>query len=85
MKENEVGRACGTQGIGEKRVQGFVGKAEGKRPLEKPKRRGEDWIRMDFREIGWGGVELIYLAQDRDRWRAVVNAVMNFQVLVPRS
>jgi hypothetical protein len=40
---------------------------------------------MDLREIGWGGVEWIQLAQDRDRWRAVVNAVMNLRVLAPRS
>jgi hypothetical protein len=39
---------------------------------------------MDLREIGWGGVEWIHLAQDRDRWRAVVNAVMNLRVLAPR-
>jgi hypothetical protein len=40
---------------------------------------------MDFREIVWEGVEWIHLAQDRDRWRAVVNAVMNLRVLAPRS
>jgi hypothetical protein len=40
---------------------------------------------MDVRDIGWGGVEWIHLAQDRDRWRAVVNAVMNLQFLAPRS
>jgi hypothetical protein len=40
---------------------------------------------MDLREFGWGGVEWIHLAQDRDRWRALVNAVMNLQVLVPQS
>jgi hypothetical protein len=40
---------------------------------------------MDLREIGWGGVEWIQLAQDRDRWRAVVSAVMNLRVLAPRS
>jgi hypothetical protein len=45
----------------------------------------EDGIRMDLEEIGWGGVEWIQLAQDRDRWRAVVNAVMNLRVLGPRS
>jgi hypothetical protein len=42
-------------------------------------------IKMYLREIGWGGVEWIHVAQDRDRWRAVVNAVMNLQVLAPRS
>jgi hypothetical protein len=56
----------------------LVGKPEGKGPLERPRRRWEDGIRMDLREIGWGGgVEWIHLAQDRDRWRALVIAVMN--------
>jgi hypothetical protein len=63
----------------------LVGKPEGKRPLERPRRRWEDGIRMDLREIGLGGVDWIRLAQDRDQWRAVVNAVMNLWVLAPRS
>jgi hypothetical protein len=63
----------------------LVGKPEGKRPLGRPRRRWEDRIKMDLREIGSGGVEWIHLAQDRDRWRAVVNAVMNLGVLAPRS
>jgi hypothetical protein len=63
----------------------LVGKPEGKRPLERPRRRWEDGIRMDLREIGLGGVDWIQLAQDRDRWRAVVSAVMNLRVLVPWS
>jgi hypothetical protein len=63
----------------------LVGKPEGKRPLERPRRRWDDGIRTDLREIGWGGVEWIHLAQDRDCWRAVVNAVMNPRVLAPRS
>jgi hypothetical protein len=62
----------------------LVGKTEGKRPLERPRRRWEDGIKRDYREIGWG-VEWIHLAQDRDRWRAVVNAVTNLRVLAPRS
>jgi hypothetical protein len=60
----------------------LVGKPEGKRPLGRPRRRWEDGIRMDLREIGLRGVDLIRLAQDRDRWRAVVSAVMNLRVLV---
>jgi hypothetical protein len=52
--------------------------------LERPSRRWEDGIKVDLRETGWG-VEWIQLAQDRDRWRAVVNAVMNLRVLAPRS
>jgi hypothetical protein len=63
----------------------LVGKREGKRPLEKPRRRWEDGIKVYLREIGCGGVEWIHLAQDRDRWWAVVNAVMNLRVLEPRS
>jgi hypothetical protein len=62
----------------------LVGKPEGKRPLERPRRRWDDGIKMDLREIGLGCVEWIQLAWDRDRWRAVVNAVMNLRVLVPR-
>jgi hypothetical protein len=63
----------------------LVGKPEGKRPLGRPRRRWEDGIRMDLRETGLGGVDLIRLSQDRDRWRAVVSAVMNLWVLAPRS
>jgi hypothetical protein len=63
----------------------LAGKPEGKRPLGRPRRRWEDWIRMDLRKIGLGGVDWILLAQDRDRWRAVVIAVMNLRVLAPRS
>jgi hypothetical protein len=63
----------------------LVGKPEGKRLLGRPRRRWEDGIRMDLREIGWESVEWIYLAQDRDRWRTVVNALMNLRVLAPRS
>jgi hypothetical protein len=63
----------------------LVGKPEGKRPLERPRRRWEDGIKMDLREFGWGGVEWIHLTQDRDRWRAVVNAVMNSLFLAPHS
>jgi hypothetical protein len=57
----------------------LVGKLEGKRPLRRPRRRWKNGIKMYLREIGWGGVEWIHLAQERDRWRAVVNAVMNLR------
>jgi hypothetical protein len=63
----------------------WMGKPEGKRPLGRPRRRWEDGIRMNLREIGWGSVDWIQLAQDRDRWRALVNTVMNLRVLTPRS
>jgi hypothetical protein len=63
----------------------LAGKPEGKRPLERPRRRWEDGIRMDLREIGWERVEWIQLAQDRGRWRAVVNTIMLLRVLASRS
>jgi hypothetical protein len=63
----------------------LMGKAEGMRPLGRPRHRWEYGIRMDLRETGWGSVDWIQLAQDRDRWRAVVNTVMNLRVLAPWS
>jgi hypothetical protein len=63
----------------------FIGKPEGKRPLERPRHRWEDGIRMDLREIGWGSVDWIQVALNRDRWRAFVNTVMNLRVLEPHS
>jgi hypothetical protein len=72
--------AC--MGEGRNMYSVLMGKLKGKRPLERPRRRWEDGVKMDLREIGWG-VEWVHLAQDRDRLRAVVNAVMNLQILVP--
>jgi hypothetical protein len=68
--------------MGEKRnaYRILVGKPEGKKPLGRPRCRWEDNIRMDLREIGWGGINWIDLAQDRDHWRALVDTVMNLQV-----
>jgi hypothetical protein len=63
----------------------LVGKTEGKRPIERPGRRWENGIGMDLRQIVLGGVDWIRLAQERDRLRAVVIAVMNIRVLTPRS
>jgi hypothetical protein len=63
----------------------LVGKPEGKSPLGRPRRRWENGNRLDLRELGLGGVDWILLAQDRDRWQAVVSAVMNLRVLGPRS
>jgi hypothetical protein len=63
----------------------LVGKTEGKRPLGRPRRRWEDGIGRDLREIGLGGVDWIRRAQDRDRCWAVVSEVMNLRVLAPRS
>jgi hypothetical protein len=72
--------------MGEERIvyNVLVGKPEGKRPLGRPRRRWEDGIRMDLREIGvGGGVDWIQLVQDRDQWWAVVGVVMNLRVLEP--
>jgi hypothetical protein len=63
----------------------LMGKPEGKRPLGRLSLRWEDGVRMDLREIGLGDVDWIRLAQDTDRRRAVVSAVMNLRVLAPRS
>ena len=57
-----------------------MGKSEGKRPLGRSRGRWEDNIKMDLQAVGCGGVDWIDVAQDRDRWRALVNAVMNLQV-----
>ena len=58
----------------------LVGKPEGKRPLERPRRRRVNNIRMDFQAVGCGYVDWIGLARDRDRWRTLVSAVMNLRV-----
>ena len=58
----------------------LVGKPEGKGPLGRPRRRWEDNITMDLQEVGWGCMDWVDLGPDRDRWRALVNAVMNFRV-----
>jgi hypothetical protein len=58
-----------------------VGKLEGRRPLGRPRLRWVDNIRMDLGEVGWGDVDWIRLAKDRNRWRALVNSVLNLRVL----
>jgi hypothetical protein len=58
----------------------LAGKPDGKRPLGRPRHRWVDNIKMDLSEVGWDGRDCIDLAQDRDRWRAYVNAVMNLRV-----
>jgi hypothetical protein len=59
----------------------LVGKPEGKSPLRSPRLRWEDNIKMDLQEVGCGGVDWIELTQERDRWQALLNAVMNLWVL----
>jgi hypothetical protein len=58
----------------------LMGRPKGRRPLGRPRRRWEDNIKMDLQEVGWGGMYWINMAQDRDRWRALVSVVMNLRV-----
>jgi len=74
-----MGGAYGAYGEGRGVHRVLMGRPEGKRPLGRSRRRWEDNIKMDLREVGGGG-DWMELAQDRDRWRAVVNAVMDFLV-----
>jgi hypothetical protein len=80
VKEDEMGKACSMHRREEECIQGFDGKPEGKRPLGRPRRRWEDNITMDLREIGWGGMDWIHVAQDTDQWRALVNTVINLRI-----
>jgi hypothetical protein len=68
--------------MGERRgaYRALMEKPEGGRPLGRSRRKWEDNIKMDLREVGWGSMDWINLAQDRDRWRALVNAVMNLRI-----
>jgi hypothetical protein len=68
--------------MGERRgaCRALVGKPEGRRPLGRPRRRWEDNIKMDLRKVGCGGTDWVDLAQDRDRWRALVYTVVNLRV-----
>jgi len=72
--------ACSTYGERRDVYRILLGKSEEKRPLGRPKHTWEDNIQMDLQEVGCGGVDWIELAQDSDRWRALVNAVMNLRV-----
>jgi hypothetical protein len=73
-----MGGLCTLDGAGRGEYGVLVGKPEGKRPLERPRRRWEDNIKMDRQEVGCVGMDWIELAQNTDRWRALVNAVMTF-------
>jgi hypothetical protein len=75
-----MGGPCSTNGEKRNAYRLLMGKSEGKTPLGRPRRRWVDNIRMDLEEVGWGDVDWIGLAKDRDRWRAVVNSVLNPQV-----
>jgi hypothetical protein len=77
VEEDEMGGPCCTNG--EKR-NALEGKRKGKRPLGRQKLKWVDNIRMNLGEMGWGDVDWIGVAQDRNRWRAVVNSVLNLRV-----
>jgi hypothetical protein len=71
-----MGRATNTHGKKRNTCIILMGRPEGKRPVELPRRRWEDSVKMNLRKIGWGGMDLMYLSQDRGQWRALVNTVM---------
>ena len=75
-----MGGACGAYGGGERCAQGSGWETKGKRPLWRPRRRWVDNIKIDLQEVGGGCGDWMELAQDRDRWRALVNRVMNLRV-----
>jgi hypothetical protein len=75
-----MGGACDAHGGGEGCNNILAGRPEERRPLGRPRRRWEDNIKMDLREIVFGYVDWIHLAQDRDRWLALVNTVTNLRV-----
>jgi hypothetical protein len=75
-----MGGSCSTNGEKRNAYRLLVGMLEGKRPLRRQRRRWVDSIRMDLGEVGWGDVDRIDLAQDRNRWRALVSTVLNLRV-----
>ena len=80
IEKNEMSGACGTYGEGRGVHRVLVGKPEGKTSLGRPRRRWEDNIMMDLHEVGGGCGDWMELAQDRERWRALVSTVVKFRV-----
>jgi hypothetical protein len=75
-----MGGACGAHGEVRGAYNILVGRPKGRRSLGRPRRRWEDSLKMDLRETGFRDVDWIHWAQDRDRWRALVNTAMNLRV-----
>jgi hypothetical protein len=80
IQNNKMGGACGTYGGQKTCIHGFGGETRGKRQLGRTRRRWENNIKMDLQEVGWGGMDWIDLTQDRESWRALVNAVRKLTI-----
>jgi hypothetical protein len=75
-----MGGACGTYGKEERCIQGLVVRPKGESPLERPRCSLEDNIKVDRHEVGWGGMDWMDTHQDRESWRAFLNAVMKLRL-----
>jgi hypothetical protein len=80
VKEDEMGRTCGTNGGKRNAYRILVGKPNAQRPLGRPRRMRVDNIKIDLIDTGWSDVDWIDLAQERDQWRALVNKGLNLRV-----
>jgi hypothetical protein len=80
IKKNEMAGHVARMGEGRGAYRILVERPEGRRPFGRPRRRWEDNIKIHLQDVGWEGMDWIGMAQDRDRWRALVNAVMNLRV-----
>jgi hypothetical protein len=80
IKEDEMDRVCRTHEENIKSYRVLVGKPEGNRPLGRPRRKWKNNVKIDVRGIGWGVMDWIDLAKDRDQWRALVNTAKNLRV-----
>jgi len=74
-----MGGACGTYGDRTSGYKVVVGRSDGKKPFERTRRKREDNIKTGLQEVGWGNIDWIHLAVDRDRWWVLANAVMNLR------